>query len=204
MATTAQAATATKGKPGGGGTTTTVITTTGLSAAGIKSVHDLTCPAVAEYTSCAGLKVTVADLGSTGWSGNSSPANGTTSYNAHVQMSSSSWAQTVSHEIGGHHDAWNELVAKVGLTKAWTDYYDLDYFGKIWAEARFRAVKGTTRTFTLSEGKESYLDCAGPVSHGYPGNYLTNRGVIGTTAQTSFCQGAATVMSDAVSKARPA
>ena len=105
-------------------------------------------------------------------------------------MSSANWAQTVSHEVGGHHDAWHELVAKVGATQAWTDYYDLDYFGKIWAEGRYKAVEGTARNFTLSEGKELYLDCVGPVSHGYPGNYLTNRGVTGTTAQTTFCQGA--------------
>ena len=73
-------------------------------------MHDSVCPSVAEYTTCVGLKITVADLGATGWSANSSPANGTTSYNSRVQMSSASWAQTVSHEIGGHHDAWNELV----------------------------------------------------------------------------------------------
>ena len=92
-------------------------------------------------------------------------------------MPSADWAQTVSHEIGGHHDAWNELVAKVGTAQAWTDYYDLDYFGKLWAEGRYKAVEGTARTFTLSEGKELYLDCVGPVAHGYPGNYLSNRGV---------------------------
>ena len=53
--------------------------------------------------------------------------------------------------------------------QAWTDYYDLDYFGEIWAEGRYKAVEGTARTFTLTEGKELYLDCVGPVAHGYPG-----------------------------------
>ena len=205
-ATTAQAGKTSKGKAGGGvvTTTTTTTTTTALSASAIKSVHDSVCQAVAEYTSCAGLSITVADAGATGWTANSSPGNRTTSYNSYYAMSSANWAQTVSHEIGGHHDAWNELVAKVGTAQAWTDYYDLDYFGKLWAEGRYKAVVGTARTFTLSEGKELYLDCVGPVAHGYPGNYLTNRGVTGTTAQTTFCQGAATVMSDAISKVRPA
>ena len=53
-------------------------------------------------------------------------------------------------------------------------------------------------------GKDPYRDCVGPVSHGYSGNHLTNRGVSGASAQTTFCQGAATVMSDAISKVRPA
>lgn len=201
LAGTAQAG---KGKPGGGGTTITTTTTTALSASAIKAVHDRVCPTVVDYTTCASITVTVADFGATGWSATSSPANKTVNYNSRVQMSDASWAQTVSHEIGGHHDAWNELVARAGLTQAWVDYYDLDYFGKQWAQARYLAVRGTTRTFTLSEGKESYLDCVGPVSHGYPGNYLTNRGIIGTSAQNSFCQGAATVMSDSLTKVRPA
>jgi hypothetical protein len=200
VAGSAQAA---KGGQGGKPPATTTITTT-TSAAGIKSVHDSVCPTVGEYTPCAGLSVTVAAFGAVGWTASSGPASGTVEYNSSQNHSTATWAAVVAHEVGGHHDAWRELVAKVGTTQAWTDYYDLDYYGKIWAEARFKAVKGTVRTFTLSEGKESYLDCAGPVSHGYPGNYLTNRGIIGTTAQASFCQGAATVMSDAVSKVRPA
>lgn len=206
MATTAQAGKTSKGRPGGAVVTTTTTTTptTALSSSSIKSVHDSVCPSVAEYTSCTGLSITVSDAGATGWTATSAPGNRTTSYNSHYAMSSANWAQTVSHEIGGHHDAWNELVAKVGTTQAWTDFYDLDYFGKIWAEGRYKAVVGTVRTFTLSEGKELYLDCVGPVSHGYSGNYLTNRGVSGSSAQTTFCQGAATVMSDAISKVRPA
>jgi len=200
---TAQAGVQAKGKPGGG-TTVVVTTTTSLSASAIKAVHDRICPTVVDYSTCAGITVTVADFGATSWTASSSPANKTVSYNSHFQMSDAQWAQTVSHEIGGHHDAWNEQVAKVGLTQAWTDYYDLDYFGQQWAQARYLAVKGTTRSFTLTEGKELYLDCVGPVSHGYAGNYLTNRGVTGITTQTQFCQGAATVMSDALTKVRPA
>lgn len=195
-----------KGKPGGTTTittTTTTSTSTALSASAIKAVHDRVCPQVVDYTTCAGITVTVSDFGATSWSASSSPANKTVSYNSHYQMSDAGWAQTVSHEIGGHHDAWNELVTKAGVTQAWTDYYDLDYFGQQWAQARYVAVKGTTRAFTLTEGKEVYLDCVGPVAHGYPGNYLTNRGVMGTSQQTQFCQGASTVTSDALTKVRP-
>ncbi len=54
-------------------------------------------------------------------------------YNAYYVLSDATWAQTVSHELGGHHDAWHELVAKVGASQAWTDYYDLDYFAERWA-----------------------------------------------------------------------
>ena len=59
----------------------------------------------------------------------------------------------MAHEVGGHHDAWNEIVAKVGTGQAWTDYYDLDYFGEKWAEARYQALKGTARDFTLTGGQ---------------------------------------------------
>lgn len=200
LAGTAQGA---KGGKPGTGTVTLTTTTTALSASGIKSVHDTVCPAVVEYTPCSALSVTVANYGQTGWSASSGPANGTVQYNSYYAMSSASWAQTVSHEVGGHHDAWREIVAKAGETQAWTDYYDLDYFGELWAEARYKAVKGTTRDFTRSEGKETYLDCAGPVAHGYTGNYISRWGVSGLDAQKVFCQGAATVMSDALTKVRP-
>ena len=204
LAGTAQAAKGNKGgKPGTGSTTTTTTTTTTPTASGIKSIHDSVCPAVSDYVPCAELAVTVSNLGATGWTASSGPANGTTSYNSYYTLSSSSWAQTVSHEVGGHHDAWRELVAKVGTGQAWTDYYDLDYFGEIWAEARYKAVKGTVRDFTRSEGKELYLDCVGPVRHGYPGNYLTNRGIASGDPQRTFCSGADTVMSDALTKVRP-
>jgi hypothetical protein len=201
MATTAQAGKTSKGKPG---STTTTTTTTALSASAVRSVHDSVCPSVAEYTSCPGISVTVSNFGATGWTGNSSPANKTVSYNTYSSLSGSAWSALVAHEMGGHHDAWNEIVAKVGTTQAWTDYYDLDYFGEKWAEARYQAVKGTARDFTLSEGKEIYLDCAGPVAHGYNGYYLSGRGFSAGTQQVTFCQGAASVMSDAISKVRPA
>lgn len=200
VAGTAQAAKGGKGgKPGSGSTTTTTTPT----ASGIKSIHDSVCVTVSDYVPCAGLTVTVSDFGATGWTASSGPANGTTSYNSYYTLSSSSWAQTVSHEVGGHHDAWREIVAKVGTTQAWTDYYDLDYFGEVWAEARYKAVKGTARDFSRTEGKELYLDCVGPVAHGYPGNYLTNRGIASGDPQRTFCSGADTVMSDALTKARP-
>ena len=201
LAGTAQAAKGGKPKPGGTVTTTTT-TTTALSASGIKSVHDSICPTVEEYTNCSALSATASNYGQTGWTASSGPANGTVQYNAYYAMGSAQWAQTVSHEVGGHHDAWNEIVYKVGLTKAWTDYYDLDYFGELWAEARYKATKGTVRDFTRSEGKETYLDCVGPVAHKYTGNYLSMWG-ISATLQPTFCLGADTVMSDALTKVRP-
>ena len=197
---TAQAAKGGKGgKPGG---TTTTTTTTAVSASSIKPIHDSVCPSVAEYAPCSSLSVTVANYGA-GWLASSGPANGTIQYNSYYSMTSAKWSQTVSHEVGGHHDAWREIVAKVGASQAWTDYYDLDYFGEMWAEARYKALKGTTRDFTRTEGKEGYLDCVGPVAHGYSGNYLTNWGFPAGSAQQSFCQGASTVMSDSLTKVRP-
>ena len=202
VAGTAQAAKGGKGGKPGSGTTTPVITTT-TSPSTIFTINNDVCPAVSEYVSCGSLSVSVGDYGMTGWTASSSPANGTITYNSSYSLSSSGWAQTVSHEIGGHHDAWREIVAKVGATQAWTDYYDLDYFGELWAEGRYKAVKGTTRDFSRAEGKETYLDCAGPVAHGYSGNYLSMWGIAAGTAQSTFCQGAATVMSDSLTKVRP-
>jgi hypothetical protein len=198
---TAQAAKGGKGKPGGTTTTTTTTSTT-VSATSIKPIHDSVCPTVAEYTACSSLAVTVTSTGA-GSLGSSGPANGTVTYNSYYSMSSAQWAQTVSHEVGGHHDAWGEIVAKVGASQAWTDYYDLDYFGELWAEGRYKALKGTTRDFTRAEGKEGYLDCVGPVAHGYSGNYLSNWGLSAGSAQQSFCQGASTVMADSLTKVRP-
>lgn len=192
------AGTAQAGKGGKGPSSTTTTTT-----ASPKSVHDSVCDPVSEYVTCSGIAVTVSNFGATGWTASSGPANGTVSYNSYYTLSSSSWAQTVSHEIGGHHDAWREIVAKVGSTQAWTDYYDLDYFGERWAEARYKALKGTVRDYTLAEGKEGYLDCVGPVAHGYPGNYLSRWGFSAGTAQAQFCTGAGQVMTDALTKVRP-
>jgi len=53
-------------------------------------------------------------------------------------------------------------------------------------------------------GKDPYLDCAGPVAHGYNGYCVSGRGFSAGTRQVTFCQGAATVMSDAIRKVRPA
>ena len=170
----------------------------------ILEIHHRTCPEVVEYTDCAAVTVEVADFGATGWTGSSGPAAGVVRYNSYYVLSDASWAQTVSHELGGHHDAWHELVAKVGVTQAWTDYYDLDYFAERWAEARWVTVTGTRRDLTMQTAKEVYLDCAGPVSHGYRGNYLSNRGVATTTRQAAFCRGHQKVMADAIARARPA
>ena len=201
LAGTAQAGGSKSKKPVKPGTLTT--TSTYLTASGIRSVHDTVCPTVAEYTKCANLTVTVSDQGSTGYTATSAPASGSVSYNSSVPQTSAGWSRTVSHEVGGHHDAWNELVAKVGTTQAWTDYYDLDYFGELWAEARYKAVKGTTKDVSRSQGKEVWLDCVGPNAHGYPGNYLSGLGLAEGSEQTTFCQGASTVMSDAITKVRP-
>ena len=169
---------------------------TNSTAVEIRAVHDSTCPAVSEYLTCSSLTVTVAAFGLTGWTARSGPAAGTVDYNSTYTLSAASWAQTVSHEVGGHHDAWHELVAKVGAARAWTDYYDLDRYGETWAEGRFAAFD-KPRDLSTFEGKEIYLDCAGPVTHGYPGNYLTNRG-IPVSDQPRFCQGHESVMASAV------
>jgi hypothetical protein len=162
----------------------------------VRAVHDDTCPKVVQYLTCGSLTVTVQAFGLTGWTASSGPAKGTVEYNSSYTLSASSWAQTAAHEVGGHHDAWAELVAKVGVDQAWTDYYDLNTFGEPWAESRFAAL-GKPRDLTSHEGKEIYLDCAGPVLHGYSGNYLTNRG-IAMTDQPRFCQGHETVMAQAL------
>lgn len=163
----------------------------------IRGIHNDTCPTVTQYATCSSITVTVAAFGFTGWTAQSGPAAGTVDYNSTYTLSAASWAQTVAHEVGGHHDAWAELVTKVGTSQAWTDWGDLGRFGEPWAESRFTAL-GQPRDLTTHEGKEIYLDCAGPVTHGYPGNYLTNRGVTIMADQRTFCQGHDTVMHQAV------
>ena len=202
---TAHAAKGGKGPKGPTTTTTTPTTTTPTTTVNISEVHAATCSKVMEYTSCGSMNVSITNAGATGWIGSASPANNAVTYNSYYSSSSAAtWANVVSHEAGGHVDAWNEIVAKVGTTQAWTDYYDLDYFGEAWAEGRYKALKGTTRDFTRTEGKETYLDCAGPVAHGYVGHYLTMWGFSGLTAQQGFCaSGTAQVMSDALTKVRP-
>ena len=199
MATTAQAGKTSKGKPA-----TTTVTTTVSTSTTIANAQAATCGTVADYTSCAALQVTITNQGATGYAGNSSPATSAITYNSYYAGTQADWSNVVAHEVGGHIDAWNELVAKVGTSQAWTDYYDLDYFGKLWAEGQWKAVKGTVRTFTLSEGKEAYLDCAGPVAHGFQGNYLYQWGFTTATVQKSFCTGSSAVMTNALTKVRPA
>lgn len=183
-------------------TTTTPTTTTSTSPI---DIHKSLCPQVMEYTSCASMGATATNAGATGWIGKASPANNAVTYNTYYSSSTAAtWANVVAHEAGGHVDAWNEIVAKVGATQAWTDYYDLDYFGEIWAEGRYRATTGGSRDFTRSEGKETYLDCVGPVAHGYLGHYLNRWGYTTASAQQNFCSsGTAQVMSDSLTKVRP-
>jgi hypothetical protein len=174
-----------------------------LTEAQIRATHDTVCPQVVEYTACASITVTVANMGATGWTGSAGPAARTVTYNSYYSLTQAQWSAVVSHEMGGHHDAWNELVAKVGPSQAWIDYYDLDYFGELWAEGRYLALKGTTRDLSRVQGKEVYLDCAGPVAHGYTGGYLSGLGFSTLTQQQQFCIGSAQVFTDATTKVRP-
>ena len=187
------------GKPPKGSTTTTT-TTTGASA--VQAAHADVCPKVSEYTSCGALTVTIKDFGNVGWAGWAHPANSAIDYNTYFNASQSAWSNVVAHEVGGHLDAWNEIVARVGVTQAWTDYYDLDAFAVPWATARWTATKGTTRSFSTGDAKEAYLDCAGPVQHGYQGNYLFMWGLGTTSQQQTFCKGHANVLEDALTKSR--
>lgn len=201
------AAPAMAGKGGGGGggggkpakTTTTAVLT---GAAAIRAAHDATCPLVVEATVCSSLTVTIVDAGNTGWAAQASPATGTVTYNSYYAATQDDWALVVAHEVGGHIDAWNEIVAKVGTTQAWTDYYDLDRFASSWAPARWSATTGAARAFTSTDAKEAYLDCAGPVAHGYRANYLFLWGLTTTAQQQTFCRGADTVMTSALTSVR--
>ena len=130
----------------------------------VLQIHNEVCPQVVEYTNCSSLTVVIDNFGATGWNGSAHPSSGTVRYNTYY--SNSNWAQVVSHEVGGHIDAWNEIVAKVGVSQAWTDYYDLDKYAVQWLYRHTGTTYGTTRA------KEMYLDCAGPVEHGYWGNYV--------------------------------
>ena len=151
MATTAQAGKTSKGRPGGTvvTTTTTTTTTTALSASSIKSVHDSVCPSVAEYTSCAGLSITVSDAGATGWTATSAPGNRTTSYNrpttrCRPQLGPDGLARDRrtprrverAGRQGRHHPGVDRLLRPRLLRQDR-------------AEGRYKAVVGTVRTFTL-------------------------------------------------------
>lgn len=204
----AGAADAAKGGKGGGkgggkppkDSTPTAPSTTGASA--IQAAQEDVCPKVSDHTSCAALTVTIKDFGNVGWAGQAHPANQSVDYNTYFTASQSAWSNVVAHEVGGHVDTWNEIVARVGVTQAWTDYYDIDAFAVPWATARWSAVKGTSRAFSTWEAKEAYLDCAGPVAHGYQGNYLYTWGLSTSSQQQSFCTGASTVLEDALTKSR--
>ncbi len=185
------------GKPPKGSTTTT---TTGTSA--IQAAHADVCPRVSEYTSCSALTVTIKDFGNVGWAGWAHPANDAIDYNSYFNVSQAAWSNVVAHEVGGHLDVWNEIVARVGTAQAWTDYYDLDAFAVPWAAARWTATKGTTRTFSTGEAKEAFIDCAGPVAHAYQANYLYSWGLTTATQQQTFCKGYSNVLEDALTTSR--
>lgn len=208
------AAPAMAGKAPKGGTTTTTTTTskgggkggsTTTSTVGDPmTAHKAVCAKVVEFTDCTLLKASAVNEGATGYTATSAPATGEVKYNSYYTQTQVAWERTVSHEVGGHHDAWNEIVAKVGVSQAWTDYYDLDYFAEPFMEARWLAVKGTVRDFTRSEAKEMYLDCVGPTAHGYAGAYLSARSMPDLATQQQFCTGNEQVMTDALTKVRPA
>jgi len=142
-----------------------------LGAAQIERVHDRLCRKVVEYTDCKSLTVTVSDFGPTGWIATSQPYTGIVNYNSHYKYTKDIWESVVAHEVGGHHDTWNEIVARVGYNQAWTDYYELDHYAQLW-------LAGHGYSFDQSLAKELWLDCAGPVDHGYTGLYMQTRQVM--------------------------
>lgn len=131
----------------------------------VLQIHNEHCPLVSEYTQCSSLNVEVANFGATGWIGSAKPSEGLVRYNTYY--STSNWGKIVAHEVGGHIDTWNEIVAKVGVNQAWTDYYDLNHTAQ-----RFFASKGYS--FTSDRAKEVWFDCAGPIKHGYGTGGYTN------------------------------
>jgi hypothetical protein len=183
------------GKPPKGGTTSTS-TLTGASA--VAAAYADVCPKVARYTDCAAVTRNITDFGGTGWVGYAHPADEAVDFNTYYTYSQASWSNVVAHEVGGHVDAWNELVAKVGAAQAWTDYYQLDTYAQPWVTARWSATQGSTRSFSTSQAKEAYLDCRGAVAHGYRGDYLYTWGIAAGTAQQTFCTGYTTVMDQAL------
>lgn len=164
------------------------------TAATAGDTHNRVCPQVVEHITCPTLTVTAAPLGTSYGVAWSKPSAGEVTYNTTYDLTGQQWSELVAHEVGGHHDVWAELVVKVGTAQAWTDYYDIDRLAVPWIEARHVAVKGTPRTYTQTEAKEGFLDCAGPVAHGYFGHYL---GSFGIGDQRMFCQGWEAVMGEA-------
>lgn len=203
VAGAAGSAAAAKGGKGGGKPSKPSATTSLTGPNAIRAAHDATCPLVAQYTACASLTVTIADFGNTGWAAQASPAKGAVTYNSYYSSATQAdWSAVVAHEVGGHVDVWNEIVAKVGVGQAWTDYYDLDHFAAPWASGAWSAVTGSPRTFGTAEAKEAFLDCAGPVAHGYRGNYLYLWGLTSTAGQRQFCAGSDAVLTAALTSSR--
>ena len=203
VAGAAGSAAAAKGGKGGGKPSKPSTTTSLTGPSAIRAAHEATCPLVAEYTVCGALSVTIADFGNTGWAAQAGPAKGTVTYNSYYSSATQAdWSAVVAHEVGGHVDVWNEIVATVGVGQAWTDYYDLDHFAAPWATAAWSAVTAASRPFGTAEAKEAFLDCAGPVAHGYRGNYLYLWGLTSTSAQRQFCAGSDAVLTSALTSSR--
>lgn len=179
------------GKPAKGGTTTTAILATQDE---LLALHNATCPNVAQYADCAALVVRFVNVNAS-WAGYAHPAENYIEYNTQFlgKASNAWWTNTISHEVGGHVDTWAELVSKVGTTKAWSDYYDIDKY----AEPFFETKLGVD--LTPQAAKEMYLDCQGAVRNGYLGGYLY--GVYGKQAlsdQQTVCKGYRAVFDQAV------
>ena len=178
------------GKPtkGGSGSTSNI-----TSESELRDLHATLCPQVSQYTDCSTLRVVIGYY-DTAWVGSSHPADNYVEYNSkYLNRPVSSWSVTIAHEVGGHIDTWNELVSKVGLSRAWTDYYDIDTY----AEPFFETKLGTD--LSSSRAKEVYLDCQGAVRNGYMGDYL--RGYYGKTtlsAQQDTCKSYRTIFDQAI------
>lgn len=185
------------GKGSGKGPKTTSLTGT----AAIQYAHDTVCPKVVEYAECSTISVNIAYFDAS-WAGWSHPADNAIDYNSRFDASVDAWSNVVAHEVGGHIDVWQEIVAKVGVTQAWTDYYDIDVFAQPWAAAQWQSVTGNTRAFTSSDAKEAFIDCAGPNAHGYQANYLYSWGLYSSESRNLFCAGYEQVLDRALVESR--
>ena len=174
----------------GGSTSSTTVAT----AAELVTLHNSLCPQVSMYVDCSNIRV-VTGYYDTTWAGFSHPADGYVEYNTkYLGISSASWSNVISHEIGGHMDTWAELVSKVGTARAWTDYYDIDTYAQPYFETKLGV------SLTKSAAKEVYLDCQGAVRNGYIGGYLYNYyGRTSLAAQQDACKGYRTVFDQAIS-----
>lgn len=125
----------------------------------IQRIHRQVCPDVTEYTNCATIAVQVGDFGATGWIGSSGPASHSVRYNTHYTATADQWRWVIAHEMGGHQDVWDEMVARGSVAQAWVDYYELDTLAQQWL-----ATKG--RTMSTDSAKEVIMECEGPATHG--------------------------------------